>query len=188
MEASQICLRRSQPAHAGGLRTAPTDFTGLVHQAQVCGHLRCPCSGNRKICLWWQFKIPRSGGRWLFPKAMASFSHSQAPLDTLQAQGRAQPAAQAPDPAVLSPARAHSPARGRTTRRRCPGGPWPPWWGGWRRPAAAWGWAAPRPAGSPGNSGTGTDPSGTAPGSAPTRRSASGQGSAARGQKGRGGW
>lgn len=144
---TEICLTRSQPAHAEGPRTAPTDSTGLEHRAQAWGHLRRAFSCNRSVCYWWKPQMTRSGQSWLFPRAVA-----------------------AQDPCRLCPW--HSPERGRTTLRRCPGAPWPPWWGGWQRPAASWGWAAPRPAGWPGNSGNGTGPSGTAPGSAPTRKSA----------------
>lgn len=146
-----MCPRRSQAAHAEGLRA---DFTGHVDQAQVPGHFRWPGSCNRTISSRWKFKMTPTGQSWLFFPRLLQPQPSGSRLSCC-----AQP-------------RAHSPERGRTRRRRCPGGPWPPWWGGWRRPAAAWGWAAPRPAGWPGNSGTGTDPSGTAPGSAPTRRSA----------------
>jgi len=65
--------------------------------------------------------------------------------------------------------------RGKTKQRRCPGVPSPVWWDVKQNPRGVWDWEVHHPADWPGSSDSGRDLCGTAPGSAPTRRSNSGR-------------
>lgn len=63
------------------------------------------------------------------------------------------------------------PVHGRKTQRRCRGDPWPFWWGVKQSPGGVWDLEVRRLADWPGSSDSGKDLCGTAPGSAPTRKS-----------------
>lgn len=67
------------------------------------------------------------------------------------------------------------PVHGMKKQRRCPVVPWPAWWDEMQNQAGVWDSGAHRPADLPGSTDSGTDPSETAPSSAPTGKSSIGE-------------